>query len=140
LENGDRLTRAEFERRYDAMPNLKKAELIVEVTASSASYDLNAKMESYRRNGVQEYVVWRIYDRQVDWFRLEEGRYVVLPPDSEGVIHSRLFPGLCLDAPALLAGDLARVLACSQRRLSSPEHAAFGATLRCTGSIAEPTK
>ena len=28
LENGDRLTRAEFERRYDAMPNVKKAELI----------------------------------------------------------------------------------------------------------------
>ena len=28
LENGDRLTRSEFERRYDAMPDLKKAELI----------------------------------------------------------------------------------------------------------------
>ena len=28
LENGDRLTRVEFERRYDAMPHLKKAELI----------------------------------------------------------------------------------------------------------------
>ena len=28
LENGDRLTREEFERRYDAMPDLKKAELI----------------------------------------------------------------------------------------------------------------
>src|SRR5262245_18475458 len=28
LESGDRLTRAEFERRYDAMPGLKKAELI----------------------------------------------------------------------------------------------------------------
>ena len=28
LENGDRLTRDEFERRYDAMPDLKKAELI----------------------------------------------------------------------------------------------------------------
>ena len=28
LENGDRLTRPEFERRYDAMPDLKKAELI----------------------------------------------------------------------------------------------------------------
>src|SRR5262245_17111719 len=28
LENGDRLTRAEFERRYRAMPHLKKAELI----------------------------------------------------------------------------------------------------------------
>ena len=28
LENGDRLTRLEFERRYNAMPELKKAELI----------------------------------------------------------------------------------------------------------------
>lgn len=28
LESGDRLTRAEFERRYEAMPNLKKVELI----------------------------------------------------------------------------------------------------------------
>jgi len=28
LENGDRLTRDEFERRYTAMPHLKKAELI----------------------------------------------------------------------------------------------------------------
>jgi Uma2 family endonuclease len=28
LENGDRLSRAEFERRYDAMPDLKKAELL----------------------------------------------------------------------------------------------------------------
>ncbi len=28
LENGDQLTRPEFERRYEAMPHLKKAELI----------------------------------------------------------------------------------------------------------------
>ena len=28
LKNGDRLRRAEFERRFDAMPELKKAELI----------------------------------------------------------------------------------------------------------------
>src|SRR2546426_7091508 len=28
LETGDHLTRAEFERRYEAMPHLKKAELI----------------------------------------------------------------------------------------------------------------
>src|SRR5712692_7821480 len=28
LENGDVLTRVEFERRYEAMPHLKKAELI----------------------------------------------------------------------------------------------------------------
>ncbi len=28
LEKGDRLSRPEFERRYQAMPNIKKAELI----------------------------------------------------------------------------------------------------------------
>src|ERR1700726_2127100 len=28
LENGDHLSRAEFERRYEAMPEVKKAELI----------------------------------------------------------------------------------------------------------------
>ena len=31
LESGDRLSRDEFERRYDAMPGLKKAELIAGV-------------------------------------------------------------------------------------------------------------
>lgn len=28
LENGDRLSREEFERRYEAMPHVKKAELL----------------------------------------------------------------------------------------------------------------
>lgn len=28
LENGDRLSRSEFEQRYEAMPHVKKAELI----------------------------------------------------------------------------------------------------------------
>ena len=28
LKNGDRLTRSDFEQRYDAMPHVKKAELI----------------------------------------------------------------------------------------------------------------
>ena len=37
LENGDRLTRAEFERHYDAMPQLKKAELIERSPTRSAS-------------------------------------------------------------------------------------------------------
>lgn len=31
LESGDHLTRHEFERRYEAMPNVKKAELLEEV-------------------------------------------------------------------------------------------------------------
>ncbi|MDY6938786.1 MAG: Uma2 family endonuclease [Cyanobacteriota bacterium] len=37
LENGDRLTRYEFERRYDAMSHLKKAELIEGVVYMAAA-------------------------------------------------------------------------------------------------------
>jgi len=208
LESGDRLTRSEFERRYDAMPHLKKAELIegvvympspvrhrshgkphgqimgwvcvyiaatpgvdfsdnatvrldldnepqpdallcldpelggksrvsdddylegapeliVEVAASSASYDLHDKLKVYRRNGVQEYVVWRVYDRQVDWFKLEAEKYVPLRPDADGMIRSQVFPGLWLNIAALLDGDLAQVLAALQKGLASSEHAAF---------------
>lgn len=208
LENGDRLTRAEFERRYDAMPNLKKAELIkgivympspvrhkrhskphsyvvtwlgtyvaatpkldvgdnatirlddendpqpdallrlpaelggqsrideedyiisapeliVEIAASSASYDLHDKKDIYCQHGVQEYVVWRTADREIDWFRLENGQYVKVDPDNEGIIESRVFPGLRLATTALLAGDLARVLAELQKGLNSDDHKTF---------------
>ncbi len=45
LKAGDRLTRAEFERRYRAMPEIKKAELIAGVASSSASYDLGPKLK-----------------------------------------------------------------------------------------------
>ena len=37
LENGDRLTRYEFERRYDTMPQNKKAELIEGVVYMAAA-------------------------------------------------------------------------------------------------------
>jgi Uma2 family endonuclease len=108
-------------------------ELIVEVAASSASYDLHVKREVYRRNGVQEYIVWRVYDRQIDWFRIEDARYVTVPPDASGVIHSRVLPGLRLAVSALLTGDLAHVLAEVQHGLTSAEHQAFVATLAAAG-------
>jgi Uma2 family endonuclease len=44
-------------------------ELIGEIAASSASFDLGVKLDAYRRNGVCEYVVWRVLDREVDWSR-----------------------------------------------------------------------
>lgn len=100
-------------------------ELIVEVASSSASYDLHEKLRVYRRNGVQEYIVWRVYDKQVDWWQLVNGEYVPLPPDADGVVHSRVFPGLCLAVPALLKGDMAMVLAELQKGLATPEHAAL---------------
>ncbi len=213
LEAGDRLTREEFERRYDAMPNLKKAELIegvvympsparfsvhgqphahlttwlvtyaaatpgtaaadnatlrldndnepqpdallrleeklggrsrvdegdyivgppeliAEVTASTVSYDLGPKLQTYRRHGVLEYVAWRVLDAEVDWFVLRGGRYDRLSAGADGVFRSEAFPGLWLDAAALLAGQMGSVLETLRRGLESPEHAAFLERLR----------
>jgi Uma2 family endonuclease len=90
-------------------------QLVVEVAASSASYDLHDKKEAYRRNGVREYVVWRVLDGMIDWFRLEEDEYVWVEPDQDGVIETPQFPGLRLDVPKMLAGDLAGVLAQLER-------------------------
>lgn len=206
LENGDKLTRAEFERRYSAMPDLKKAELIegivymasplritqhgephahimlwlgfyqtftpnlqlgdnctvrldadnepqpdallrikiggqstisqdgyvegateliAEIAASTVSIDLHQKLNVYRRNQVQEYLVWRFYDREFDWFILNNEEYIKLEPNADGVICSQTFPGLWLDRAALLAGDLAKVLAVLQLGLATPEHQTF---------------
>jgi Uma2 family endonuclease len=103
----------------------KAPELVAEVAASSVSLDLNLKLHVYRRNGVREYVVWRVLDQEVDWFVLREGRYDRLPLDAAGLYRSEVFPGLWLDPAALVRGDLARVLAVLQQGLASSEHAAF---------------
>ncbi|MBE9224292.1 Uma2 family endonuclease [Phormidium sp. LEGE 05292] len=211
LENGDQLTRVEFERRYSAMPNQKKAELIegvvymasplrvqghgephsdimtwlgvykaatpglmsadnttvrldadnepqpdallrikvggqstiseddyvegapeliVEIAASSASIDFNQKLKVYRRNGVQEYLIWRVYDGEFDWFRLNAGEYIKLETNENGIIYSQTFPGLWLDKAALLAGNLAKVLSVLQQGLASQEHQDFAQKLQ----------
>jgi Uma2 family endonuclease len=222
LENGDRLTRAEFERRYDAMPNLKKAELIegevympspvrfgrhsnphfwlvaslgiyetdtpgveagnngsvrldadnefqpdafliilpdqggqariseddyiegapelvAEVSSSSVSYDLGKKLNVYRRSGVLEYIVWRVLDRQVDWFVNREGRFELLAPSADGILRSTAFPGLWLDPAALVEGQKATVKRILEQGLSSPEHAEFVARLRGLASPESPS-
>lgn len=206
LDNGDRLTRYEFERRYHAMPQVKKAELIegivympsplrlkghgephstligwlflykastlgigladnttvrldadnepqpdallrlekggkssistddyvegapeliAEIAASSASYDLHDKLIVYRRNQVQEYLIWRVYDRELDWFELMQGDYQPLMSDTGGIYRSRVFPGLWLDKVALLSDNLARVIEVVQQGINSPEHQNF---------------
>ncbi|MBI4673097.1 MAG: Uma2 family endonuclease [Chloroflexi bacterium] len=104
-------------------------ELVVEIAASTVSRDLHEKKRAYRRNGVQEYIVWRTRDRALDWFRLRAGRYERIEPDADGIIHSEVFPGLWLAADKLLNGDLAGVLAELQKGLATPEHAAFVAKL-----------
>jgi Uma2 family endonuclease len=193
LESGDRLTREEFHRRYEARPDIKRAELVngvvylpsptrftfhdepaalviawlvayaakhpevrtggsatlyldgssevqpdafafsevlpgaprvneddylegaphlvVEVAASSVSYDLHDKKEVYRRNGVLEYIVWRVLDGLIDWFRLVDGEYRLVHPNEDGIIESTVFPGLRLSVPRMLARDRAGILA-----------------------------
>ena len=85
-------------------------ELVVEIAASTVSYDLHAKKRVYERNGVKEYIVWRTLDQEIDWFILENGKYVRLTPDDAGVMHSREFEGLRLNVKAILNGDMAGVL------------------------------
>ena len=104
-------------------------ELVAEVASSSVSYDLHAKLHVYRRNGVREYVVWRVLEQAIDWFVLRAGQYERLPVDANGLLRSEVFPGLWLDPAALVRGDLATVLAMVQQGLGSPEHAAFVARL-----------
>lgn len=201
LENGDRLTSAEFLRRYEAMPELKKAELIdgyvhlmfplsaeshaepdgilhlwlgtyalrvpglkfypnptllldadntpqpdsvlctnprpghrvwfkgkgflcgrpelvCEIAASSASIDLHKKLNTYRRSGISEYLVWVVEESRVCWFELEDDEYVEMKPHN-GIVESRIFPKLALNLKALLNRDGAKVLATLERRLAS---------------------
>ncbi|MBP1468252.1 Uma2 family endonuclease [Candidatus Chloroploca sp. M-50] len=105
-------------------------ELIIEVAASSAAYDLHDKRRAYARNGVAEYLVLSAYEQEVHWFALRESVYTPVAPDSEGLLRSAVFPGLWLDPAALWRGDLAAMLTALQRGLASPEHAAFVARLR----------
>jgi hypothetical protein len=92
-------------------------ELIVEVAASSASIDLRDKRRACCRNGVREYLVWLVAEARLEWFCLEEDDYCHQSPDAQGVLHSRVFPGLQLPVAPLLAGDTATVLAA----LTGPE-------------------
>jgi len=213
LQNGDRLTVVEFERRYGAMPEVKRADLIngvvymgspltidlhaeqhfdlvtwlghyrayspgiqggdnatlklpigmnqpqadaclrirpehggrtqtkdgyvvggvelaAEVSASSVSFDLNEKLAAYEVNGILEYIVWRVEEKEIDWFVLKRGKYQHLPKAKDGVYKSKVFPGLWLDAEAMIKGDLIQVLEIVQKGVASPEHRRFVEKLR----------
>jgi len=104
-------------------------ELILEVSASSASYDLNQKKRVYARNGVPEYIVYLAYEKRVIWHILRDGVYEEQQPDEDGVLRGERFPGLWLLPDALLAGDLSRMLKTLEQGLDSQEHKTFCAAL-----------
>jgi len=72
----------------------------------------------------------------VDWFALREGRYESLPLDPSGIYRGGVFPGLWLDAAALIRGDMQPVAQVQQEGLASPEHMAFVAQLQAVHSAA----
>jgi Uma2 family endonuclease len=100
-------------------------ELVAEVAVSSVPIDLNIKLPAYRRNGVREYFVWRVLDREIDWFVLRGEQYEQLAVDANGIRRSEVLPGLWLDAAALVRGDLPAVSQAAREGLASPEHEAF---------------
>jgi hypothetical protein len=100
-------------------------EYLAEISISSAEYDLHQKLDVYEEAGVQEYMVVLVQEQEVRWHRLIEGEFKVTPHPAAGIYRSQVFPGLWLDAAALLVGDLARVLAVLQDGLNSPEHKQF---------------
>jgi len=100
-------------------------DLIIEVSGSTASFDLGAKLNAYRRNGVREYLVYRAYDGQFDWFVLRDGQFQRLVADAQKIYRSEIFPGLWLKEDAMIAGDLSQVLLTLQAGVASNEHQLF---------------
>jgi Uma2 family endonuclease len=99
-------------------------ELVVEVSGSTSSRDLGIKLNLYRRMGVREYITVLLRPRQVIWRQLVRSRYQELEPDEDGLLRSRVFPGLWLDPVS--AWDLNRSMRPAlEQGLQSPDHADF---------------
>jgi len=98
-------------------------ELAAEVAHSTLAIDMHRKKRDYMEAGVQEYLVYCIEEEEIHWFHFpSRGK---LKPDRNGVWKSRVFPGLWLGGPALIARDSARLIAALQQGLATPEHAEF---------------
>ncbi len=105
-------------------------ELAAEVSASSASFDLNAKLRVYRRHNVREYIVWRVNDAAVDWYIIRGDDYHPLAPRADGTLESETFPGLRLDPVALTHLNGRALLQVLQEGIASAAHAEFVARLQ----------
>jgi Uma2 family endonuclease len=100
-------------------------ELVAEISSSSASFDLHAKLRMYEKCGVKEYLVWRVVDKQIDWFIRRGKRFVRLTANDRGWLCSKVFPGLWLDVEAMLGGKRKAVAAALKEGLADPGHAEF---------------
>ena len=99
-------------------------ELVVEISGTTAGIDMGKKREIYRRNDVKEYIVWRVYDDEIDWFTLQGQEWKTLSP-VEGILKSNVFPGLWLNLQALFDDNKKDSIATLNRGLATSEHAEF---------------
>lgn len=146
LDNVSYVARDDYEPQPDCVMRIEEAcggksrvndddylegspELIVEIASSSVSFDLREKFELYEQKGVSEYIVWRVLDEQIDWFALENGKYKKLTANEHGIVESRVFPGLNLNVPAMLEGELKMVFAELQAGLASKKYLNFAKKL-----------
>jgi len=99
-------------------------ELIVEVSGSSLSRDLGVKLDLFRRAGVREYLTVLPLSRELVWRYLSRGRYREIAPDDDGILRSRVFPGLWL-GPAAVWNPKRSLRTAVEAGARSAEHAAF---------------
>jgi Uma2 family endonuclease len=111
-------SRENAERYIEGAP-----ELLAEIAYSTRSLDLNQKRQDYENAGVMEYLVLCIEEQELHWFHFPSGK--AIRPNRQGISCSKVFPGLWIDAQALLARNSARVAAVIQQGLASPQHATF---------------
>jgi Uma2 family endonuclease len=100
-------------------------EFVVEVDASSASYEMHSKLRVYQRNDVQEHLALLTYEQHAIWHTLAGGKYAPMRPEDDGVLRSQVFPGLWLNPQKLWSNDVSGLLAVLHEGLRSPEHAEF---------------
>jgi Uma2 family endonuclease len=111
---------------------LSAPELVAEVSASSIERDSGPRFEMYRSFGAQEYILWAVDEQRIYWYRLRGDVYELLPMDEEGVIRSEVFPGLWLNARAMLEQRGADVYATLHSGMATEEYRHFKASLRTT--------
>lgn len=94
-------------------------ELVVEISYSTASVDARGKSRAYLAAGVGEYILYRVEEAAIDWFRIVDGKYELMTADPDGLTRSHIFPGLALDLAALVRGDAPAALTRLQSELAA---------------------
>lgn len=105
-------------------------ELIAEIAVSSVTTDRGPKRRVYERHGVREYIIWRVEENIIEWYALRGGTFELLPIGKDGVLRSKIFPGLWMDIEATLRRDGPEAMELLRQGLATHEHAKFVEKLR----------